>query len=69
MSLLPWHSLLSQSIGLGIGPASFWEISVAEWRAMVVSDLASAEAMTRTNFTHLSLRFPDKETTLDDINE
>ncbi|MCE2890339.1 MAG: phage tail assembly chaperone [Hyphomonadaceae bacterium] len=69
MSLLPWPSLLSQAIGLGIGPASFWEVSVAEWRALAAPDLASAEVMTRANLTLLSLRFPDQETPPNDINE
>lgn len=69
MSLLPWPSLLCQAIGLGIDPAAFWEVSVAEWRALVAPDLATTEVMTRANLTLLSLRFPDEETPPDDINE
>ncbi len=69
MSLLPWPRLLRQAIGLGIGPTSFWEVSVAEWRALVAPDLATAEVMTRANLSHLSLRFPDAEITPNDINE
>ena len=69
MSLLPWPSLLRQAIGLSLDPASFWDVSVAEWRALLAPDLATAEVMTRANLTLLSLRFPDEETPPNDINE
>ena len=69
MSLLPWPKLLSQAVSLGIGPQSFWELSLAEWRALVGANQSTQAGMNRADLTHLSLRFPDEETPVDDINE
>ncbi len=69
MSLLPWPVLLSQAVSLGIGPQSFWELSIAEWRALVGRNKGTQASMNRADLTHLSLRFPDVEIPLDDINE
>jgi uncharacterized phage protein (TIGR02216 family) len=69
MSLLPWPMLLSQAVSLGIGPQCFWELSIAEWRALVGSNRGTQASMNRADLTHLSLRFPDMEIPLDDVNE
>jgi hypothetical protein len=69
VSLLPWPKLLSQAVSLGIGPQSFWELSLAEWRALVGANLSTQTSMNRADLTHLSLRFPDVEIPVDDINE
>ncbi len=69
MSLLPWPTLLSQAISLGIGPQSFWELSIAEWRALVGPNQGTQTSMNRADLTHLSLRFPDVELQPDDVNE
>jgi hypothetical protein len=69
VSVLPWPKLLSQAVSLGIGPQSFWELSLAEWRALVGSNQNTQTSMNRADLTHLSLRFPDVEIPVDDINE
>lgn len=69
MSVLPWPKLLNQAVSLGIGPQSFWELSLAEWRALVGSNQSTQTSMNRADLTHLSLRFPDVEIPVDDINE
>ncbi len=69
MSLLPWPMLLNQAVSLGIGPQSFWELSIAEWRALVGPNKGTQARMNRADLTDLSLRFPDVEIPLDDINE
>jgi hypothetical protein len=61
--------LLSQAVSLGIGPQCFWELSIAEWRALVGSNRGTQASMNRADLTHLSLRFPDMEIPLDDVNE
>ncbi len=61
--------LLSQAVSLGIGPQSFWELSIAEWRALVGSNQSTQVSMNRADLTHLSRRFPDVEIPPDDINE
>ncbi len=69
MSLLPWARLLYQAGSLGIAPSAFWQVSVAEWRALVTPDPALGQGMSRANLNQLALRFPDEEVPLDDVNE
>lgn len=69
MSLLPWPSLLRQAASLGIVPSAFWQVSVAEWRALVTPDPGLGQGMSRANLNQLALRFPDEEIPSNDINE
>lgn len=69
MSVLPWPNLLSQAIRLGMGPSVFWELSIAEWRALMDPDQGQNHAMNHAVLDQLSRRFPDEEIPPHDINE
>lgn len=69
MSMLPWPSLLKQAVSLTLSPSAFWQISVAEWRALLTPDPASSGGMSRANLTQLSQRFPDEEMPSHEFNE
>lgn len=69
MSLLPWPMLLNQAVNLGIGPQSFWELSIAELRALVGPKQGAQPSMNRADLTHLAQRFPDEEIRAHDFNE
>lgn len=49
--------MLADALGLGIAPAQFWRLSVAEWRALLAPRRAG---LARDNFEALMRRFPDK---------
>lgn len=53
----PWPRLLALSQTLNLAPASFWRLSLREWRALVVP---AKDTLTRAAFDALARRFPDK---------
>lgn len=56
-----WQVRLEAALAAGIAPAAFWQLSVAEWRAMVAT---SADArLDRSGFAALAARFPDQPVT------
>lgn len=52
----PWAALLNTACAHGIPPASFWRLSLSEWRALTV---ARQPQFTHTDFDALAQRFPD----------
>lgn len=54
----PWARLLGMSQTFGVAPASFWRLSLKEWRALVSP---AHETLTRAAFEALASRFPDEE--------
>lgn len=52
----PWPRLLTLSLGLGLTPAVFWRLSLAEWRALVAPP---RDVLSRAGFEALAGRFPD----------
>lgn len=53
----PWGYWLFVASRLGIGPASFWRLSLREWR--LLAGPGNPAAMTREAFQQLAARFPD----------
>lgn len=54
----PWQDRLQAALAAGIAPAAFWQLSVAEWRALAAS--ATDLRLDRSGFTALAARFPDQ---------
>lgn len=53
-----WAAALAAAARLGIAPAAFWRLSVAEWRALAGG---SAGAPTRAAFEALMCAHPDRK--------
>jgi len=51
--------MLAAACALGVTPASFWRLSLREWRAIVSP---SHTALSRASFEALKARFPDAST-------
>ncbi|GIU67614.1 phage tail assembly chaperone [Candidatus Phycosocius spiralis] len=57
MNILPWHDMLGSAAAMGLRPAQFWEVSVAEWRALAGIN----PAMTKQDLHALQHAFPDQQ--------
>lgn len=55
----PWAGMLSAAVSMGIGPESFWRLSVREWSMLTAP--AAAGAMGRDLFEQLAAQWPDEE--------
>lgn len=55
----PWRNWLSLAAGLGVAPAAFWRLSLAEWRALTGE--GAAPLLSRTAFEALATQFPDEK--------
>ncbi len=54
-----WAARLRLAVRLGISPAEFWRLSVAEWRAL--TEAAPADpGMGRAALSDLMTQFPDR---------
>jgi uncharacterized phage protein (TIGR02216 family) len=53
----PWPRLMALSQTYNVTPASFWRLSLKEWRALVAP---ATDSLTRAAFDALAQRFPDK---------
>ena len=53
----PWPTLIDAARRLGVAPAQFWRLSLAEWRALAAPNAEGP--MTRAAFDVLSRRYPD----------
>lgn len=53
----PWRTWLARAMALGLAPAAFWRLSVAEWRALAGD--AAAHLLDRAGFEALAAQFPD----------
>lgn len=53
----PWRAMLAAALRLGVTPADFWRLSLAEWRALVAPP--QAETLSRAAFEAMARRFPD----------
>jgi uncharacterized phage protein (TIGR02216 family) len=57
MNRTPWAAWLAHALAaFAIAPATFWALSLREWRAL---NGAGAAPLTRGDFNALSARFPD----------
>jgi uncharacterized phage protein (TIGR02216 family) len=54
----PWPAMLAAAQRLGLPPASFWRLSLREWRALVAP--AADAAMPHAALAALAQRFPDQ---------
>lgn len=56
--MTPWCNWLAYAQRvLGVSPASFWALSLREWRALMGA--AAFAPLTRDEFSALSGKFPD----------
>ncbi len=53
-----WQSRLAGALAAGIQPAAFWQLSVAEWRALAA--IAVDARLDRPGLAALAARFPDQ---------
>lgn len=56
-----WQVRLQAALAAGISPAAFWQLSVAEWRALAAG--AADARLDRPGFAALAARFPDQPVT------
>lgn len=54
----PWGGMLRTAAALGIGPAAFWRLSLAEWR-MLTAGPGRAAPMGRNEFERMAEAWPD----------
>lgn len=55
-----WAERLRLAARLGVAPAAFWRLSVAEWRALTGPGPAN-QSIDRAGFDALARQFPDTE--------
>ena len=65
MSILPWPAMLHSAAAMGLRPTHFWEVSVAEWRALAGIN----PSLTKQDLYALQNAFPDKQELDDERNE
>ncbi len=65
MSILPWPTMLNSATALGLRPAHFWEVSVAEWRALAGIN----PSLTKQDLHALQHAFPDQQEVDHEWNE
>ena len=56
---MPWAELLAAALRLGITPAAFWRLSIAEWNMIMGASIGTGRPMTRGELETLAARFPD----------
>jgi len=56
---MPWAELLAAAMRLGIEPAAFWRLSIAEWNMIMGGMRNGARPLTHAEFEALAARFPD----------
>ena len=54
----PWPALLTAAMSLGIAPATFWRLSVREWRAIAAP--SAATVLSRVELEALARAYPDR---------
>jgi uncharacterized phage protein (TIGR02216 family) len=54
----PWGEMLRTAAALGVVPAGFWRLSLAEWR-MLTAGPAQAAPMRRDELERLAEAWPD----------
>ncbi len=55
--MIPWSDWLYAAMRLGVTPADFWRLSVAEWLA--ITGMKQRGDFARADLTRLMAQFPD----------
>ncbi len=53
--MLPWGEMLRAALALGIGPETFWRLSLKEWRWLI----RGGEAPSRAELAAMMINHPD----------
>jgi len=56
---MPWAELLAAALRVGVAPAAFWQLSIAEWNMIMGGLREGARPLSHAEFKALAARFPD----------